>query len=309
MEELIAKICREELGETPKNIEKAGEGLVHQTYSIVVESGEYIIQIAEDDEKASSLEICLNLYRMFSDSEVPVPATVTGKIHEFDGRKYIVVEKIEGEMIGDSLTPEKVQESAKYLAKIHNFRSLEKSGWPYFEQGKLKISGFNEGSMEKYMLKNVEEKAEVFEKKGRERLAALVREFFEKHGDSIPENFQPVICHNDYAPDNLLFKENELKAIIDWDYAYSGHHQRDLVKAANSFWVYDPEADWEIRDTFYEAYNQHRDIGEDFEALRPIYRVETLIRIVASLATLDAWEDRNGEYLADRLEEVIEENI
>ena len=38
-----------------------------------------------------------------------------------------------------------------------------------------------------------------------------------------------VICHNDFAPYNMVFRDHELVGVIDWDFAAPGPRLRDLA--------------------------------------------------------------------------------
>ncbi|MFV0407545.1 MAG: phosphotransferase [Propioniciclava sp.] len=41
-----------------------------------------------------------------------------------------------------------------------------------------------------------------------------------------------VICHNDFTPDNMVFRNQELAGVIDWDFAAPGPHLWDLAYLA-----------------------------------------------------------------------------
>lgn len=51
----------------------------------------------------------------------------------------------------------------------------------------------------------------------------------------------PVVCHNDICPENVVFRDGEAVAILDWDFAAPGRPEWD-VAAVMSMWgpVHDP---------------------------------------------------------------------
>lgn len=51
----------------------------------------------------------------------------------------------------------------------------------------------------------------------------------------------PIVCHNDICPENVVFRDGEAVAIVDWDFASPGRPEWDVV-AVMSMWgpVHDP---------------------------------------------------------------------
>lgn len=49
---------------------------------------------------------------------------------------------------------------------------------------------------------------------------------------SFPRKPAEVICHNDFAPYNMVFKDEELVGVIDWDFAAPGPRLWDLAYLA-----------------------------------------------------------------------------
>lgn len=295
MKDKIKEVVKKHLGSKPSSIEKTEEGLVHETYSFTAGGEDYIIQFAGDDhEHHDSLDHCLKMYELLANT-VPVPEAVTGEVQEIDGEKYIIVEKIEGKTAEQDINPEKVRTAGKYLAKIHDFTELEKPGWIVFENG-LEVEEFEDGGLKQYKLRKIGEKLETLRDAGFEELADRLEEFFEENEAVFPEEFTPVICHDDYTPDNVLYSGDKLTGVIDFDFAYAGHAERNLVKAANSFWMHDPGADWDIRETFYNGYREERPVSEDFDRLEPFYRVETLVQLIAGLIGIGELSEEEIEF-------------
>lgn len=139
-----------------------------------------------------------------------------------------------------------------------------------------------------------------------EELGESVEKFVEDNTDKLPEQFQPVLTHTDYSPDNVLWKDGEITGVIDWDYARSSYAVRDLVNSANAFWMNDPGADWDIRETFYQGYQEIREPEESFEQEEKFYRVETLASLTAGLLRMDALDQREQEFYREEMMQEIE---
>ncbi|MFB6147300.1 MAG: phosphotransferase, partial [Candidatus Nanohaloarchaea archaeon] len=123
----IRRAAARELGERPEEVKKIGDGLVHETFRLRFERQNYILQYAEEKEKRDSISLCLELYRLLANSGIPVPETVTGEVQGLEGRQYIIVEESPGNIIEDELTPTRVMESGRYLAKIHSYRNFDQA--------------------------------------------------------------------------------------------------------------------------------------------------------------------------------------
>jgi len=80
-------------------------------------------------------------------------------------------------------------------------------------------------------------------------LKQLKNEFF----DSLPQG----IAHEDFAADNILFYENAVSAIIDFDRNHYSYIWHDIGRAILSFALNDKQLDIEKVHAFLEGYSQH----------------------------------------------------
>ncbi|WP_132057718.1 phosphotransferase enzyme family protein [Halorussus amylolyticus] len=307
MDEIVS-IAERELGESPTEVTRVDAGLLHETYELDCAGGEYVLQFASDADKdrRDSLRRGLNCYAALQNSEIPVPNLVTEKMTAFDGRKYALVEKLPGKTAERDVSPEKVLNAGRYLAKIHNVRHFETAGWIRFDGGYPSVRRFREGSLKRRIQRTVEESSGVLREGGLETAGTEVERLFDRSGGDLPEEFRPVLCHDDYSPDNVLFRDGEVTGVLDFDRAYSGHNQRDLVKAANCFWMHDPCSNWDVRAKLYEGYREVNDLDSSFDRNEPLYRVETLVEIVAGLLEMGELSEYERSFYSERLSDTLE---
>lgn len=308
MEDEIVSIAERELGAAPVRVARVAEGLLHETYELECDGGEYVLQFSSgaDDDRVDSLRRGLNCYVALQDSEIPVPGVVTETVREFDGRTYSLVEKLPGKTGERDVSPEKTRNAGRHLAKIHASKSFGTTGRIRFEDQGPSVREFREGSLKRRIRREIQKTSRILRDGGLETVGRAVENLFDRSGAELPEDFRPVLCHDDYSPDNVLFRDGEVTGILDFDRAYSGHGQRDLAKAANGFWMHDPCADWNVRATFYEGYREVNEQDDSFERNEPLYRVETLASTVAGLLEMSELSEYEQKFYAERVLKSIE---
>jgi len=307
MEGQITSTVERELGEAAIVVGPVEEGLMHETYEVRFEETDYILQLSEaDEEQERALEQGLSCYRLLRDTKIPVPSVVTDTVREFDGRRYTIVEKLPGSTGKRDISPERVRNAGRCLAKIHEVRSFETAGWLLFGDQSLGIETFREGSLDQWRRRKVQDNAESLRAGGLETVGREVAQLFSREYLKSRDGFRAVLCHNDYSPDNILFRNGEVTGTIDFDHAYAGNRYRDLVKVANGFWIHDPCADWDVRATFYEGYQDVNELDYHFKENEPYCRVETLVISVGGMLRVDELSDYEKNFYSERLLEAIE---
>lgn len=307
MEKQIDLIVTRELGDTAVVTGRFEAGLMHDTYEVRFEEDDYILQLSDaDEERKAGLELGLNCYLMLQDTEIPVPQVVTENVRAIDGRTYTLVERLSGTSGWRDISPERVLNAGKYLAKIHQLRSFERAGWLQFDGHGLSVKAFQEGSLDRWRHRKVQNNAKHLRSGGLENVGREVERLFNRENVKSGESFQVVLSHNDYSPDNLLFQNDTVTGIIDFDHAFAGDRYRDIVKAANGFWMHDPCVDWDVRATFYEGYRNVTGLDSSFEAIEPYNRVETLAVTVGGMLDMNEFSDYEKSFYSERLLEAIE---
>lgn len=307
----VATIARREFGEAPSRVERVAEGLVHETYEVDCAGGEYVVQFANPGEdRTDALRRGMKLYALLADSAVPVPRVVTDPPGEFDGRAYVVVERLPGETGTLDLSPGRVRNAGRCLARLHDAASFERPGRIHFEDGTPTptVREFEAGSHADWIRSTVAESVATLRNadEGLPDAGDALGRAFDRSGTALPEGFDPVPCHDDFSPDNLLFRGDEVTGVLDFDRAYAGHRQRDLARAATGFWMHDPCADWDVRGTLYEGYRSVADPGDGFGTTEPLYRVDTLADTIAGMLRAGELSASERGFYADRIRAAVE---
>lgn len=300
-EEQVKKIAEKEFGKQPDFVEEIVGGLMNKTLRLKYGEESYILQINEKTE-AHEMENNLNCFKFFKDSKVPVPDTVTDGVREYDSSHYIIVEDLKADALNEDIKPENTRASGRYLAYIHDSKSFEKAGWWEWENEEPNVIGFPDNSLKGRIKSNLEDNLEFFKDEGIEWLIEISERFLDDYIELVPTDFEPVFVHHDYNPGNILVEDGKIVGILDFDYAHSSHGQRDLVKAANNFWMRGGVK----REDIYKGYREVRELDESFEENEPIYKLETLIDVLKAMIELENMSVAEAQKYEPHIKEIEE---
>ena len=313
--EKAKKASKKVFGSKPESTERIEEGLINETFEVEVDGEAYVVQFSGDLDDSSSIKNNLKFYELFKKT-VPVPEVVTEEVQEVKGHDYTIVEKVPGNTAEKNINPEKTRKAGEKLSIIHNKTSFQNEGWMNLrEEDKtpeellegLKIVGFDKGSLRRRKLDNMyDKKIPILREHSFGELADRIENFLKQYEELFPEDFTAVPVHMDFSPDNILYRKGEITGVIDFDYMYAGLDVRDLVKSANSFWMHEPGAEWNVREKFYEGYRENRELDDEFRTREAYFRIETLARLVASTIELDEMTEDEIEFYRKELEKELQ---
>ncbi len=307
MEQPAASIVNREFGASAEVVGRIDEGLIHDTYEVRFEDGDVVLQIASPtEEHEDSLRQGLHCYLLLQDTAIPVPRVITRTVQEWNGRTYVLVEKLPGATATLDISPRRVRNAGRVLAKLHASLSFERAGWFRFDDHGVSIEGFQEGSYDAWRHRTVQDNAEYLQAGGLETAGRAIKRVFSQVRLEAEDARGTVLCHNDYSPDNVLFHDDEVTGVIDFDHAYAGARHRDIVKTANSFWMHDPGVNWDVRSTFYEGYTTVTELDASFEESEPMVRAETLAVLVGGMARMGELSAYETDFYAERILEAID---
>ncbi|WP_248908181.1 phosphotransferase enzyme family protein [Halocatena marina] len=306
MDRTIEHIAQQELGGPSVEIGRPPEGL-HETYTLTYDDTGYIVQFLGDrDEHDDSLARGLSCYRLLADSGVPVPTPVTETVHELDGRRYTVVERLTGTTGKLDISPQRVHNAGQRLAQIHNSLDFDQPGTLSFDGLDSVVEPFCEGDWCDRIERQMRAKITILLDAGLTPARDAIAQRLDGILSVIPATFTPVLCHGDFSPDNVLFRGENVVGVLDFDRSYVGHALWDLTVSATAFWMHDPGGKWTVRDDFYDGYCSRRSITDRFERIEPLYRVATLARGVAGLINSRGLSEYEREFYTDAIIEAAD---
>lgn len=195
------------------------EGTVQTNVFVKTKDGGYILKYYENRVKESVL-FEANLIKYLRNRKYPCPNVFKSRegnvVGLYKGKPYIIFEFIEGEHIENPSENQKKQ-LIKRIAELHNitknYKPLYRSfRWNYSVELCRKLALER---MEKLGTVNAKKKFEWLESE----LANL----------QIPKSLPKGICHCDFHFSNVIFKDGEFRALIDFDDANYTFLVYDLV--------------------------------------------------------------------------------
>lgn len=288
-------IIEEEINQKPIEISEFEDGIQHNTFRVRYEEhNDVVFQFAvSSGRELKLLRKNFFWYNRLQDSGLPIPIVRSDGVRCLDNTWYIVTDYLDGENAERDVTPERTRNAGRHLAMLHNSYGL-------CEDSKLlevhnSRASLVENNYKNWIRDTFSQSVERFRNNNLE-IADKLSDIKYSIGDSIPDDFDNVLCHNDYSPDNLLFIDDQVTGIIDFDLAYIGDRHRDIVDSANSFWMHSPNSDWNPRDKFYQGYNDVKELKENFWEREKLYRFETQVVTVSYLSDLDILTPRQEEF-------------
>lgn len=113
--------------------------------------------------------------------------------------------------------------------------------------------------------------------------------------------YEPVLLHFDYRPANLVCRNREIAAVLDWEFAAAGHAEYDVFKFEKNFllaYIDDPAEREALRPHLYAGYRERHELDPGWAGRRTFYRVAHKLE---SLAAFDRWTAGMDERGRDRM--------
>jgi aminoglycoside phosphotransferase (APT) family kinase protein len=220
-------------------LRKISGGFSRETYSIEVASGGHGGWIIRKERRGGLMEnIALTLQNEYTivgllfDKGLPVPRPLWLETDEsLLGGAFAVVDRVPGEVLGSAvkiaaLTESVMQDIARVLAQLHT------TGWedrgPEIRgalscppEARLSLSGVFGMALSRW-------KDFMHQKGVSSPSVSAALQWLAAHPP--PDGGRLCLLHGDYGLHNMLFKDERMTALLDWEHASLGDPARDLVQ-------------------------------------------------------------------------------
>lgn len=237
-----------------KNLQRIESGNIQETYAFRLEDEDYILQFSDSDQE--SLVNGISCLELLQNSEVPSPELVCYDLDE----PYVITKRFNGRSSREVLLDQDKQ-GKKVLARRlgAELKRVHDTFEPNFygDLGDLDDHNYEDVSWNEYFMEKMEDIAEdiiEFYPEHKNELEDVIR----RGQETVPENPDAALIHNDYIPANILVNGDELR-IIDWDMAHSGDALFDVSGAAESLRVFTEEYEDDVDKSFISGYGIEAD--------------------------------------------------
>lgn len=265
---LAHKIIEENLGE-----KREIQGIENNNWVFTTTDNKkpYMVKFIPEKEE-TRLDVEIALYEFLgAQGDIKVPKIIKyGKESE---ERYLLRECIEGQTLDEELKickePKKLYSDAgKMLAKIHSIEFEDKG----LINAKMKVDKHDLFSQKEYMglIKTLFEKGVLKEEEFNKLEKINMKNYYDKKPN--------VLCHCDYGPNNIIAKDGEIVAVIDFEWACACPFMDDIV-AFDLFATFD--GDSQYLDHFYKGYMEVRAIPDYYFENLDFYKFYRLITMLA----------------------------
>ena len=211
------------------------EGIENTNYALTTTTGTYILTLYEKRVLSGDLPFFLGLMNHLARAEIPCPTPIPGKdgvsLRHLSGKPAAIVTFLEGSG-ARQITKDHCRQVGHSLANLH----LAAANFPSARPNNLSVEGW------KALL-------EKCDGRGDEISPGLVN-YLQGELDDIsrlwpgPDSLPVGIIHADLFPDNVFFRDDHLRGIIDFYFACTDMLAYDIAICLNA-WCFDADNKFE----------------------------------------------------------------
>ena len=199
-------------------LKEIAEGITNTIYQLTTTQSDFIFILYETID-AQELEFFTALNKFLTDNNFPVPGLInpTKQQLDFQGKPYHLYQFLDGKSLGKP-TAEQSAVIGKTLAQLHlccrNFKPQRANPFTFSWHKEMATK----------VMPYLDDKAKALLKSEIQYQAAL-------DYSALPKG----IIHMDLFPDNVLFIDNKLSAVLDFNYACTDCYLYDLATTINAW--------------------------------------------------------------------------
>lgn len=263
-----------------RDFQPISAGNVQTTYRLETTHGKFIFRYYENRSLGSVL-FEGELIQYLNAQQYPCPAILSNRrgicIQEFRGKPYALFDFVEGEHL-ENPSREQQRQLIEQVAALHNLTQnfvprYQEHRWNYNVELCRMLA---QQAATKIGTSNARAKLEWYERE----LGAI----------QLPDSLPQGICHCDFHFSNILFKDGEFKALIDFDdanYTYLTYDLATLIEPFKPAFAWDtwqnftPDADvldFGAGREVVAAYRQYRELNREEQAhLFDVYKLGVML--------------------------------
>lgn len=266
-----------------KHISKV-KTLANFLVKVETDKGNYFLKIYDSKIEAKTGYKLAHLYPLLLEYDIPVPKVIKyDDSLELVKHPYLIITEIEGQILCDVIETmsrkDKVSfyyEFGKIIANFHSI-TFDKFGETFdgntvqnFTEANNKGPFDNWKDMHKEMIKF---RLNIFRNSSFEDLIEPISSWFEKNSDLIDYHITPRLLHIDLNQKNVFVKNNQISGIIDFDGAFVGHNEEELMRTEGANFSNDEE----LKQSFFKGYTELIKLDSNYEQRRKYYYFARLL--------------------------------
>jgi Ser/Thr protein kinase RdoA (MazF antagonist) len=242
------------------------EGTVQTNFILQTTTGKFIFRYYENRSQGS-VAFESHLVKYLNDKNYPCPAIFNNNRGEYVGiykdKPFIIFEFVEGEHLENPTEAQKRQ----LIAKVAELQNITQNYHPLHKEDRWNYS------LELAQALAQREASRINTANSREKLAWFETELSQI---DLPESLPKGICHCDFHFSNILFKNGQFRALIDFDDANFTFLTYDLATLINPFI---PAFEWNTWSSFSKDahlfdFREAGKIVEEYVRYRPLAEIE-----------------------------------
>jgi fructosamine-3-kinase len=241
----------------------------------------YFLKVYDNKREDKTGHKLAKLYPFLLKNNVPVP-----KVLKFDDslkiikHPYLIITEIEGKMLCDSINKKEMNsfyyDLGKIIAKIHSI-TFDKFGETFDGE---KVIGYSEidhkgpfNSWKEMHKEIINYRLSYFKGTYFEDLIQPIKAWFKKNSNLIDYEIIPRLLHIDLNQKNIFLKNDKISGIIDFDGAFVGHNEEELMRTESANFSNDEE----LKKSFFKGYTQLIKLDDNYEQRRTFYYLSRLL--------------------------------
>lgn len=277
---------------SPTQIERIGSGLIHETYQVVTDRGEYVFQKLHP--KLACPKIAQDLFAV-TDHLGKKQACSPQGVHARDGRRLISNGKdtwrmqtlVRGQVFDHVKDRRTAYEAGKVLAQFHH--ALHDFERPFVSDFRL-----HETANELWALSDSVQSAD--KELLTDEILTMARFLLAKTPEYyLPQDLPLGVIHGDPKISNIIFARGQAKAMIDLDTCQRAPILLDLGDAFRDWCMKGSEDDLKfnrfIFESAWESYKKHNQSITDYEKTFVLQAVQLIALELASRFLADYFND------------------